>query len=262
VFDRHFTATHTSSENFATFTGSALHALLRALQPGHGWLTRFRVCCAPQIRAVHPRVRSACGYNCLKQATRSNSSGHTPKGTRSRMLERTPAWRSHCMDAVGFRIYFTPLAGVLFTVPSRYSALSVTTSRLAWTVVRPDSHRIARVPWYSRHIHGRFGRRVQDCHLLWCAIPDASRSPKGSAAGRQSRRDALTTPPPQRLPAWHGESLACSPFRSPLLRAGYYFLRLVRCFSSPRALSLIGMPGSAPGVPERVAPFGNGGIEA
>ncbi len=36
---------------------------------------------------------------------------------------------SHCMDAVGFRLYFTPLAGVLFTVPSRYCALSVTTSR-------------------------------------------------------------------------------------------------------------------------------------
>ncbi len=35
---------------------------------------------------------------------------------------------SHCMDAVGFRFYFTPLAGVLFTVPSRYCALSVTTS--------------------------------------------------------------------------------------------------------------------------------------
>jgi hypothetical protein len=33
------------------------------------------------------------------------------------------------MDAVGFRLYFTPLAGVLFTVPSRYCALSVTTSR-------------------------------------------------------------------------------------------------------------------------------------
>ena len=38
------------------------------------------------------------------------------------------AYGSHCMDAVGFRLCFTPLAGVLFTVPSRYCALSVTTS--------------------------------------------------------------------------------------------------------------------------------------
>src|SRR5918998_6551753 len=51
---------------------------------------------------------------------------------------------SHCMDAGGFRLYFTPLAGVLFTVPSRYCALSVTTSILPWTVVGPASHQIAR----------------------------------------------------------------------------------------------------------------------
>jgi hypothetical protein len=166
------------------------------------------------------------------------------------------------MDAVGFRIYFTPLAGVLFTVPSRYSALSVTTSRLAWTVVRPDSHRIARVPWYSSHSNARQANVVQDCHLLRCAIPDASRTHLRNAEAHQRLPAMLTTPLPQRLAAWHGNGLACSPFRSPLLRAGYYFLRLVRCFSSPRALSLIGLPGSAPGVPERVAPFGNGGIEA
>src|SRR5919202_2420597 len=39
------------------------------------------------------------------------------------------AYGSHCMDAGGFRLSFTPLAGMLFTVPSRYCALSVTTSR-------------------------------------------------------------------------------------------------------------------------------------
>ncbi len=44
---------------------------------------------------------------------------------------------SHCMDAVGFRFYFTPLAGVLFTVPSRYCALSVTISRVVLDRGRP-----------------------------------------------------------------------------------------------------------------------------
>ena len=33
--------------------------------------------------AVHTRVRWASGCDCLRQATPSNSSGHTPKGTRS-----------------------------------------------------------------------------------------------------------------------------------------------------------------------------------
>jgi hypothetical protein len=40
----------------------------------------------------------------------------------------------------------------------------------------------------------------------------------------------------------HVTGLACSPFRSPLLRAGYYFLRVLRCFSSPGALSPSGVP--------------------
>ena len=128
MFDWHFTPTHSSSENFATFTSSALHALLRALQPGHGWLTRF------QVYAWRPSALFTLGFprapavHCLNRATDGNSSGHTPKGTRSPCHPKV-AYGSHCMDAVGFRLYFTPLAGVLFTVPSRYCALSVTTSK-------------------------------------------------------------------------------------------------------------------------------------
>ncbi len=45
---------------------------------------------------------------------------------------------SHCVDAVGFRFSFTPLAGVLFTVPSRYCALSVTISRIVLDRGRPS----------------------------------------------------------------------------------------------------------------------------
>ncbi len=79
-------------------------------------------------RALHTRFPSGSGCGCLNRATGGNSSGHTPKGTRSPCCQKA-ACGSHCMDAGGFRFYFTPLAGVLFTVPSRYCALSVTTSR-------------------------------------------------------------------------------------------------------------------------------------
>ena len=51
-------------------------------------------------------------------------------------MSKTP-YGSHCMDAVGFRLCFTPLAGVLFTVPSRYCALSVTISRIVLDRGRP-----------------------------------------------------------------------------------------------------------------------------
>ena len=48
------------------------------------------------------------------------------------------SYGSRCVDAVGFRLSFTPLAGVLFTVPSRYCALSVTLSRIALDRGRPS----------------------------------------------------------------------------------------------------------------------------
>ena len=84
---------------------------------------------------------------------------------------------SHCMDAVGFRLSFTPLTGVLFTVPSRYCALSVTTSRLSWTVVSPASHGISRVPWYSRTLRCAQDDGVRDSHPLRWTIPGPSPAP-------------------------------------------------------------------------------------
>ena len=140
------------------------------------------------------------------------------------------------MDAVGFRLCFTPLAGVLFTVPSRYSALSVTTSRLPWRVVPPASHGLARGPWYSRWQPPARAAPVPDCHRLWCAVPGASGGGRAQGDGQAGPSAGLTTPIPQRLPPWHGIGLGSGPFRSPLLRAVFRVLRLLRCFSSPGAL--------------------------
>ncbi len=98
-------------------------------------------------RALHTRFPSGSGCRCLNHATAGNSSGHTPKGTRSPCRPKA-AYGSHCMDADGFRLSFTPLAGVLFTVPSRYCALSVTFSSQPWTVVGPASHALSRGAWY------------------------------------------------------------------------------------------------------------------
>ena len=83
MFDWHFTPYHRSSERFVTHTGAALHARLRALQPAHGKLTRFRVYPAPPKCPIQTRVRCGSGDKCLNQAMQDNSSGHTPKGTLS-----------------------------------------------------------------------------------------------------------------------------------------------------------------------------------
>ncbi len=163
------------------------------------------------------------------------------------------------MDASGFRLYFTPLAGALFTVPSRYCALSVTTSRLSWTVVRPASHGISRVPWYSRWVSQPSHRRVPDCHRLWWTIPGPSTQVRSTAARDAPLATRLTTPIAQRVHAWHATGLDCSPVRSPLLRAEYYFLQLLRCFSSLRSLPR--NVGHTPNVCG-VAPFGDGRLDA
>ena len=61
------------------------------------------------------RVRSGSGCDRLNLATQNHSSAHSTKGTPS---PGRPG--SDRLEAHGFRFSFTPLAGVLFTVPSRY----------------------------------------------------------------------------------------------------------------------------------------------
>ena len=50
----------------------------------------------------------------VKLATDSKSLTHYTKGTQS------PTKGFHCLYVYGFRVYFTPLSGVLFAFPSRY----------------------------------------------------------------------------------------------------------------------------------------------
>ncbi len=140
------------------------------------------------------------------------------------------------MDACGFRFCFTPLAGVLFTVPSRYCTLSVMSCSLPWTVVGPASHQITRVWWYSRSSSQRHAPTLRDCHPLWYAVPGTSRRVISTVANNALVATSLTTPLAQRVHAWHANGLGSSPFRSPLLRAVFRFLRVLRCFSSPTYL--------------------------
>src|SRR5674476_1165020 len=59
-FDWPFTPTHSSSPRFSTLVGSVLHAVLPALQPGHGQITRLRVL---GMRLMRPG-RTRCRYGC------------------------------------------------------------------------------------------------------------------------------------------------------------------------------------------------------
>ena len=50
---------------------------------------------------------------------------------------------------IRFQVLFHSPPGVLFTVPSRYYALSVPISVSPWRVVPPASHKVPRASWYS-----------------------------------------------------------------------------------------------------------------
>jgi hypothetical protein len=75
-------------------------------------VTRLR-----RLRATPFRTRFRSGSACrwLSLATPHHSSAHSPKGTPSLGCPSSDQLEAH-----GFRVYFTPLGGVLFTFPSRY----------------------------------------------------------------------------------------------------------------------------------------------
>src|SRR5690606_31975368 len=77
--------------------------------------TWFRVQSSPLVRAVHTRFRCACGCRSLRLAPTIDSLAHAPKGTPSEDCSSSDRLSAH-----GFRVYLTPLAGALFTFPSRY----------------------------------------------------------------------------------------------------------------------------------------------
>ncbi len=76
------------------------------------------------------------------------------------------------MQAHGFRFCFTPLAGVLFTVPSRYSS---TIGRCAYSALergRPRFTPGCTCPALLRQeTHAATRRRLRGCHALWRRFP-------------------------------------------------------------------------------------------
>jgi hypothetical protein len=125
------------------------------------------------------------------------------------------------MEAHDFRLSFTPLTGVLFTVPSRYCALSVAACSLPWTVVSPASARVLRARTYSGSWPvtevGGYGTLTPSGAVFQTASP-----PDGGHGGaRQRALPRPPTPAPQRLAPWHGAGLGNHPVRSPLLRVSF-----------------------------------------
>src|SRR6476646_11478593 len=86
----------------------------------------------------------------VKLATENKSLTHYTKGTQS-----PNKVGSYCLYAYGFRIYFTPLTGVLFAFPSRY----------LFTIGR---HRVFSLGGWSPHVQTGF--HVSRPTLRWSSI--------------------------------------------------------------------------------------------
>ena len=74
-FDRNFSAIHSSSPRVARRVGSVLLPTFVGIQPGHGWLTQFRVVCQLLNRPIQTRFPYAFSRYGIKLATDSTLTG-------------------------------------------------------------------------------------------------------------------------------------------------------------------------------------------
>src|SRR5690625_2037204 len=72
-FDWPFTPIHSSSDGFSTPGGSGLQCLLRHLHPGHGYITRFRVCPVLLYALIRLAFATAPPLSGLTSQARCNS---------------------------------------------------------------------------------------------------------------------------------------------------------------------------------------------
>ena len=134
---------------------------------------------------------------------------------------------SHTLYAIGFRFYFTPLTGVLFTVPSRYLftiGCQRVFSLIQWSGQIHAEFHVHRITWdTSRGLRTSLTR-------LSRSLADFSTSLSSFSTSH------IEVPQPREDKS---SRFRLFRFRSPLLTESlrFLFLRLLRCFTSPRVAS-------------------------
>jgi hypothetical protein len=195
---------------------------------------------ATYSRPVQTRFRSGSGYLSLNLATNGNSPVRSTKSTPSPgELASSPG--SDSMSAHGFRFSFTPLDGVLFTFPSRYSSTIGHLGYLALEGGPPCFRRDSACPAVltvpnPSHVTFTYGT------LTLSGRPFQQRSVSAVVSYLVQTLPPLplvrSTPVTQRRQAIPRFRFRLLPFRSPLLREYFLFLRVLRCFSSPGSLDM------------------------
>jgi hypothetical protein len=162
----------------------------------------------------------------------THSPVHSSIGTPSAWLAPTA---SDCSRVRGFRISFTPHAGVLFTVHSRYSPLSVVAGTSPWGVVPPASGGLPRQPPYSRAIPPAAEPAPTGLSPAPGALSSRLRLALGRTSGTAAAVPRMVAQPPARVARRPRARAGFRhvPVRSPLLGESFLFLGVLRCFSYP-----------------------------
>ena len=192
---------------------------------------------APYSDSVSLRLR----LSRLNLAAKRNSLTHYAKGTRSPLV---PSGTIGLPQAVGtwFQVLFTPLYGVLFTFPSRYSFTighQLVFSLGRWSSQIPTGFH---VPRGTRVEHPGSAIGFAYGALTLCGAPSQTlRLPMAFLTSRRLRsalRCSPTTPSLQRLRAITQRRFGLLPVRSPLLRES-------RLISSPAGTEMFHFPAFA-----------------
>jgi hypothetical protein len=180
------------------------------------------------------RFPSGSGCRCLSLATPNYSSAHSTKGTPSPGGNPPSSDR---LEAHGFRIYFTPLVGVLFTIPSRYW---FTIGRWSYLALGggPPSFPPNVTCWavLTRPKHWRRGA-VDYGTLTLCGVPFQHPSSDVRLAQRASCEKLpldRTTPPWQRSHAHNATSVWALPRSLAATKGILSFPRGTEMFQFPR----------------------------
>lgn len=168
-------------------------------------------------RPLQTRFRSGSGCPSLSLATNGHSPVHSPIGTPSE--GSTPP--SDRLEAHGFRLSFTPLTGVLFTCPSRYSSAIGRAGYLALGGGPPCFPRDSTCPAVLT-VTERSQPPVAYRALTVFGRPFQQRSARGpvahSVAGLPPRPSGRPTPDQHRRQPVPPAGFGLLPVRSPLLR--------------------------------------------
>jgi hypothetical protein len=135
-----------------------------------------------QKAGSHPLHLAAAKWNLKSQI----SFGQRPNGR-----------GSYTLYAIGFRYYFTPLAGVLFTFPSRYLftiGCQVVFSLIRWSGQIHAKFHVHRVTWDS--LRGPSSFRAPGSHGLWPTFPNRYTN------STNLPQQGPATPERQVLPVW------------------------------------------------------------